>query len=97
MKYTASGAHAGTAIEQEAQQHRSQYVGSIQALYRLHWQMQGIDHALGPDPIPTPPAAALVCEKPGFSLLFGGGPGQAAPTRHVENTCSYPTAKINLH
>ena len=62
--------------------------------------MQGIDHALGPGPIPTSPAAVSVCEKPGFSLLFGGGPGQAAPTRHAESTCSHPTAqaaeKVNL-
>ena len=62
--------------------------------------MQGIDRALGPGPIPTSPAAVSVCEKPGFSLLFGGGPGQAAPTRQAESTCSHPTAqaaeKVNL-
>lgn len=93
IKYFALGADTGTAIEQEAPQHRRQRVGSIQAFYRLHWQTQGINHALGPGPIPTPPAAASVCEIPSFSPLFLGGPRQAEPTRHAESTCSHGTAQ----
>jgi len=55
--------------------------------------MQGMDQALGPEPVPTPPVTASVCKKQDFSLLSGGSPGQAAPTRHAESTCSHPTAQ----
>lgn len=100
MKYFAFTAHIGTSIGQEAPQCRRQHAGSTQALYRLLWQMQGNDHGLGPGPIPTPSAAVSACDKLGFSLLPGGGPGHAAPPRHVENTSSHPTAqaaeKVNL-
>lgn len=84
MKYFALAARPGTAIGQEPPKRWSQHADSIQGLYRLLSEMQGIHHALGPGPTPTPPAAVSVREKPGFSLLLKGGPGQAAPTRHAE-------------